>query len=119
MNFTINPESLTSVTIRKSGNCYTDKENPTEEDLVKVLQGKGYWSSISSDDHPEFKALREKLGAEGYIHIQRGWWNGDSVLKEFIVNGARFRKGEKFASGAAIKWDIDNKVKNKNKGFSP
>lgn len=118
MNFTITHAHLCSITIHKSGNTYRDKENPTEDDLVKILQGKGYWSSTSTADHPEFNALRERLGAEGYIRIQRNSWNGDRVLKEFYVNGARFKPGEKFACGAAIKYDIECKLKTKNKHYS-
>lgn len=81
---------------------YKNKENPTEEDLVMVLKGKGDCSSHSSDDHPEFKKLRDELETAGFIETQRRWWNGDSVLKPFSINGAKFKKNDQFPSGAAI-----------------
>jgi hypothetical protein len=49
----------------------------------QVIEG----TSIGNEDHPEFAKLREKLGSEGYISIERGWWNGDRVLKPFYLNG--------------------------------
>lgn len=114
VNFEINEEHLCSVNIYKTWNAYKNKENPTEEDLVKVLMGKGECSTLSSDDHPEFKALREQLGREEFIKIQRSWWNGDRVLKPFSLNGAKFRKGEQFPSGAAIKYTIISKLERQN-----
>ena len=114
MNFTINPEYLTSISIHREWNMYKDKPNPTEEDLIKVLQGLGDCSSQSTDDHPEFKVLRERLGQEQFIKIQRGWWNGDIVLRPFSLNGAKFRKGEMFPSGAAIGYTVESKLKKKN-----
>jgi hypothetical protein len=59
-------------------------------------------TSIGNEDHPEFTKLREKLGSEGYISIERGWWNGDRVLKPFYLNGKKFDKGEKFCSASAM-----------------
>ena len=113
MNFTIDPDHLCSVTHHTLWNMYRNKENPTEEDLVKVLKGKGDCSSYSSDDHPEFKKLRDELEASGFIKTQRGWWNGDSVLKPFSINGAKFRKNEQFSSGAAIRHTIESKLTKK------
>lgn len=102
MHFYLNQDYFCSVTIRKSGNTYRDKENPTEEDLFKILQGKGDWSSVQNEDHPEFKKLRELLGMQGYIKIQRSWSNGDIVLKEFRLNGYNFKKGDRFPCAAAL-----------------
>ena len=84
-------------------NVYTDKDTVTNEDLVKVLQGKGNCSVMGFDDSEEFKALRNQLEAEGYIQCQRNWWNGDRVLKLFFLNGVRFNADEQFSSGAAMK----------------
>ena len=103
MNFTIDPAYLTSVTIRKEWNTYTkDGRVPTAEEMLLILQGKGNSSMISSIDHPEFNRLREHLGEQGYISIQRGQWNGDRVTKPFTLNGAMFAVGEAFPCGAAM-----------------
>lgn len=67
-----------------------------------ILKGMGDCSSHGSDDHPEFKKLRDALEEGGFIKTQRGWWNGDSVLKPFSINGAKFSKNEQFPSGAAM-----------------
>jgi hypothetical protein len=106
MDFYINETSCCSVTIREEWSIFRGKEKLTDDELVKVLMGQDRCSSIKSDDHPEFKALREKLGAEGYIKIQRNWWNGDFVTKDFTLNGVKFCKGDQFLSGSAILHDI-------------
>jgi hypothetical protein len=103
MNFQIDDCYLESVSIIKRYSMYAGRESLTEEELVKVLQGKDICTSHSTADHPEFAKLREQLGEEGYIHIQRGWWNGDSVLKPFTLNGKKFKKNEQFPSGAAMR----------------
>jgi len=63
-------------------------------------------TSIGSEDHPEFAKLREKLGSEGYISIERSWWNGDRVLKPFYLNTIKFKKGDKFLSASALRVKI-------------
>ena len=87
----------------KQWNEYLTKNTVFDEDLVKVLQGKGNRSVMGSDDSEEFKALRNQLEAEGYIQCQRNWWNGDRVLKTFFLNGVRFNADDQFSSGAAMK----------------
>jgi hypothetical protein len=62
--------------------------------------------SISSEDHPEFAKLREQLGTEGYIEIQRNSWNGDRAIKPFTLNGVMFDTGDRFLCAAAIKYDL-------------
>ena len=59
-------------------------------------------TSQGSIDHPEFTKLREKLGREGYIEIERDWWNGDRVLKPFVFNKLTFKVGEKFGCAAYL-----------------
>lgn len=117
MHFNIDSSFLCQVTIRESGNTYLGKTSPTEDDLVEYIKGHGNWSSMRNEDHPEFARLRETLGQAGYIKIQRGWWNGDFVLKEFYLNGARFRKGEQFSCGSAIKYTIAVKIQKKNRYY--
>jgi hypothetical protein len=103
MDFTINPEYLTSVTICKEWNTYTNNGRvPSAEELVLIIQGKGNCSTTSSADHPEFAKLREQLGELGYISIHRGCWNGDRVLKPFKLNGRKFKEGDQFSCGSAM-----------------
>jgi hypothetical protein len=103
MDFTIDPEYLTSVTIHEEWNTYTKNgREPTVEELILILQGKGKCGTTSSEDHPEFAKLREQLGELGYIRIERGWWNGDRVLKPFRLNGRKFKEGDQFSCGAAM-----------------
>ena len=111
MNFEIDPEYVTDVTIRKEWNTYTNKDTVTNEDLVKVLKGQGSCSITSTEDHPEFARLRDQLGELGYISIQRGWWNGDSVLKSFTLNGVAFEPGEQFCSAAPMKFHLERNKK--------
>jgi hypothetical protein len=107
-NFEIDPSYLCSVTIRTE---HKSKYENTEEDLIRALKYSNNSYSVSSVDHPEFAKLREELGTAGYIEIQRGWWNGDMVLKPFSINGAKFKKNEPFHSGAAIRYTITSKLK--------
>jgi hypothetical protein len=103
MDFTIDPEYLCSVSIREEWNTYTKNGRvPTAEELLLILQGKGNVIMGSSADHPEFAKLREQLGAEGYIKIERGWVNGDRVTKPFTLNGLKFKVGAQFSCGAAM-----------------
>ena len=103
MDFTIDPDYLCSKTIHKEWNTYTQNgREPTPEEMLLILQGKGKCGMTSSEDHPEFARLREHLGTQGYIKIERGWWNGDRVLKPFTLNGRKFKPGAQFSCGAAI-----------------
>ena len=103
MDFTIDPAYLCSVSIREEYNQYTrNGHEPTAEELLLILQGKGNYSMGSSIDHPEFTRLREQLGEQGYIKIERGWWNGDRVLKPFTLNGLKFKPGEQFSCAGAL-----------------
>lgn len=95
-------------------NSYTTKKTVTNEDLVEVLKGRGHHSVMGADDSEEFKALRNQLEAEGYIQCQRGWWNGDRVLKRFYLNGVRFDPDDQFPSGAAMKLHLKSARKEYN-----
>ena len=115
MNFEIDMNSLCSVNVHKTWGMYDHipKHELTHEQLIKIIKGEDRYSSTSNDDHPEFKELRNKLEAQGFIECERGWWNGDRVLKPFTVNGARFYKNEKFHCGSAIRYTVEQKQKNK------
>lgn len=103
MEFTIPEEYLTSVMVRTEHDFVKDRSNPTAEEIIKILKGYDKSISISSKDHDEFTKLREQLAELGYIKIQRGWWNGDEVLKPFTLNGFKFKKNGGFCCAAAMK----------------
>ena len=100
--FTIDEQFICDVVVRTEFDLVKDRNNPTYDDLIKVLKGWDKMTSTSNKDHDEFTKLREELGRLGYIEIQRGWWNGDRVLKSFKLNEWTFRKGYKFPSAAAM-----------------
>lgn len=71
--------------------------------------GGGKSGTISKDvDHPAFAALREHLGREGFIEIERGWRNGDRVIKPFYLNDVFFDKGKKFVCASAMKYTLES-----------
>jgi hypothetical protein len=104
MKFNIDESYLTSVGIRKEWSMFRHiaKADLTPDQVFKMIKGEDICSSLSSEDHPEFAKLREQLATDGYIEIERRWWNGDHVLKPFTLNGAKFKKGEQFPSGCAM-----------------
>lgn len=106
MKFEIDETSLEQVTVKKEWSMFDKTKELTHEQLIKVIKGEDKVGMTSSEDHPDFAALRELLGDQGYIHIQRGWWNGDEVTKEFYLNGKRFREGDKFPSAGAMKYHL-------------
>jgi hypothetical protein len=105
-NFTIPEEYITDVQVREQYDYIKDRNNPTHEDLIKILKGYDKGFSTYSKDHDEFTKLRNQLEAKGYIECQRSWWNGDRVLKPFYLNGWRFKKGHKFPCASALKSSI-------------
>lgn len=112
MNFEIDEQFLTNVSILKSGSIFDNKKDLSEDDLVVILKGKDRWSSHSSDDHPEFALLRNKLEELGYIRTERKWWNGDVVLKEFTLNGVKFKVDDTFLSAGAMHFHLEFEKKN-------
>jgi hypothetical protein len=102
MNFTIDPEYLTSVTQKTSISPFVNKETLTPDELAEALVYENTSYAISTIDHPEFTKLRESLQCDGYIYVQRGWWNGDEVLKPFTLNGFKFKRGNRFPCAAAL-----------------
>jgi hypothetical protein len=55
-----------------------------------------------TEDHPEFAKLRSDLEAQGFIEVERMWWNGDRVLRPFTLNDFSFKKGDQFPCGSAF-----------------
>ena len=82
-----------------------------EEYLVNVYSGLkckidehgGSFSHGTHIDHPAFTTLRNYLDNKGYIEVQHGWRNGDTVLKEFVLNDKRFYVGDSFPCASAMK----------------
>jgi hypothetical protein len=104
--FNIDESYITDVTIRTEHDFIKDRNNPTHEELIKVLKGWNKAISISNKDHDEFTKLRDQLESEGYIECQRSWCNGDRVLKSFKLNEFVLRKGHKFLCAVAMKNSI-------------
>jgi len=105
MDFTLDESCICDVQIKEEYSVYKgiDPDNLTPEAMIKILRGEDKITIHSSKDHPEFDRFREQLGNEGYIRIERGWWNGDRVLKPFTLNGVEFEIGEQFSSACAMK----------------
>jgi hypothetical protein len=89
--FRLKKEYITDVADNKEVSVYIPSTG-------KTLQGTSY----GTIDHPKFTDLRNKLEDEGYIQVERSWWNGDRVLKPFYLNGIGFNKGETFPCAAAM-----------------
>lgn len=77
----------------------------------RISPSGNYSSNLRTEDHPAFSNLREYLGREGFIKIERSWWNGDRVLKPFYLNGLLFNKGDQFASASAQSYNAKRKMK--------
>ncbi len=116
--FNIDEQYICDVTVRTEHDFIKDRNNLTNEDIIKILKGYDKSVSISNKDHDEFTKLRNQLEQEGYIKTERGWWNGDRVLKPFKMNEWKFHKGHKFPSAAAMRVSIDCAREHGWKGIS-
>lgn len=94
--------------MKKEWDSFMGKQKLTDDELIMLSKGHNISRQIWSEDHPEFTKLREQLGAEGYIKIERGWSNGDRVLKPFVLNTKQFKVGDQFSSAGAMKWDLEH-----------
>lgn len=105
MKFTLDEQYICDVFTRSEYSVYKgrDPETLTPDELLKVLKGEDIIRTTGSDDHPQFKELRNELEDKGFISCQRGWWNGDRVIKPFVFNGKKFKKDEQFPSASAMK----------------
>ncbi len=100
--FTIDEAFIVDVTVRTETDLIKDRNNLTNEDLIKIIKGWDKMTSVSNKDHDEFTKLRNQLEELGYIKTERGWWNGDRVLKSFKLNEWTFKKGHKFFCASAM-----------------
>ena len=89
---------------------------PAARALFKIFDHKLEGEAYSIIDHPEFTKIRNRLEKQGYIQIERGWANGDRVVKPFSLNGFKFKKHDKFLCASAL--DIWMSVKEKRKQSS-
>ena len=107
MHFTIDEQYICDVIIRTEHDFIKDRNNPTHDELIKILKGHDKSVSISNKDHDEFTKLRDRLEELGYIQTRRNCWNGDTVLKPFYLNSWRFKKNHRFPCAAALKVSIE------------
>lgn len=114
MNFEIDPEFITSISVVTEYHRAKDPANPTPEEFMAIIKdGPVRSTSYSTVDHPEYDKLRNNLGDLGYIKIERMWWNGDRVLKRFTLNGIPFKKDDQFSCASAMKHHLEYKRKYK------
>jgi hypothetical protein len=106
-SFVIDENYIMDVSVKIENDFIKDRNNPTHEELIKMIKGCDKSISYSNKDHEEFTKLRNQLEELGYIKTERGWWNGDRVLKSFKLNEWTFRKGHQFPCAAAMKVSID------------
>lgn len=104
--FTIDEKYICDVMVREEIDFIKDRKNPTPEDIIKCLKGWDKAVSIYSKDHDEFTKLRNQLEELGYIKTERGWSNGDRVIKGFKLNEWAFKKGDKFCCASAMQNSI-------------
>ena len=116
--FIIDEQYICDVMVRTEHDFIKDRNNPTHDDLIKVLKGYDKGLSISNKDHDEFTKLRNQLEELGYIETERRWWNGDRVLKSFKINEWTFRKGHRFPCASALNNSIHCARKYKWKSIS-
>jgi len=106
VNFTLDESISWEVSIRQSWSTLENPDNPTPDDMILLLLQHHEITSVRNDDSPEFQALRNQLEADGYIECQRGWWNGDRVLRPFTLNDVAFATGDQFSCGAAMRFHL-------------
>ena len=102
----LDEQYICDVTVRTEHDFIKDRNNLTNDDLIKILKGYDKGVSISNKDHDEFTKLRDHLEELGYISTWRNCWNGDRILKSFKLNEWTFRKGHRFPCAAALKVSI-------------
>ncbi len=109
MKFYIDIAYVTDISVRTEHYITQLDTESSEKFLIRKLKNSSSpMYSISNKDHDEFTKLREQLGADGYITIERSWWNGDRVIKQFHLNDVKFKKGNKFSCAAAMKYTLEH-----------
>ena len=111
MNFEIDSEYVTDVTVHQTFYRHANKATLSNEELIEVIRDPVMGSMTSTIDHPKFTELRDQLEAQGYIDCERNWVNGDRVLKSFSLNGVPFEPGEQFCCAGAMKYHLERAKK--------
>lgn len=107
MKFYIDIAYATDVVVKTDHYIKQRNDESSEDFLVRKLRDNNIvMSSTKMIDHPKFTELREQLGQDGLISIERNCWNGDKVLKPFYLNDIKFNKGDTFRCAAAMKWTL-------------
>lgn len=115
-SFSLDESVMVDQIVRETVNPYAGRDDLTAEELLKAIAGQGIYTTTSNRDHPDFAALRNLLEEQGYISTQRGFWNGDRVLKPFLLNGVEFKQNGKFPCAAAMRHHIEWKRKHPEHG---
>lgn len=103
MKFTIDPKFLTDQIVTTKTKIIPSDTLSWPSDVLSYLESTDYVVTTTQNiDHPQFTELRETLGQQGYIEIQRSWWNGDRVVRPFELNQHQFEVGETFPCAAAL-----------------
>lgn len=71
-------------------------------------------SILSHASHPAFEALRIRLERDGFIKVERGWHNGDRVIRSFKLNGVMLYPGDRFSCPYPLKVDLQRKREKQN-----
>jgi hypothetical protein len=103
--FYIDIAYVTDTVVKKQYRITQRKDESSEDFLIRKLSTDNIaFTTTGNADHPEFTKLREQLGVDGYIGIERGWWNGDRVLKPFQLNDVSFKVGRTFPCASAMNY---------------
>jgi hypothetical protein len=103
INYVTSVEKITTFRISQK------VDESVEDFLVRKLSSDNTLvTGYCHEDHPEFTKLRNQLETEGYISVERKWWNGDQVLKGFFLNDVKFKKGVQFCCAAALKYTLEH-----------
>lgn len=97
--FTLDERFMCDVPYKRVLNATPIESN---QDLLDAIKQTNVMIVSGADPHPEFERFRCQLETEGYIEVERGWHNGDRVLKPFRLNGFLFKRGSKFPCAPAM-----------------
>ena len=105
--FYLDESAMVDQYYKETVNPYAGRDDLTDEELLKAIAGHGIYTVSGSRDHPDFAALRDLLEEQGFITTQRNCWNGDRVVKPFLLNGVEFKEGAKFPCAVAMRHHIE------------
>mgnify|MGYP003957424761 CR=1 FL=1 len=71
--------------------------------IINIIDESGKkYGSLSHINHPSFEATRTLLEEKGYLLVERGWCNGDVILRDFYFNDKLLKAGTSFYSAVAM-----------------